>query len=89
MVLKWTKTALRQLDEIAAYIAQDNPERAVSFIKALRLQTDRLEAFPGIGRAGRVQGTRELVLHKHYITIYRVRNGEVEILRIHHTAQDL
>jgi plasmid stabilization system protein ParE len=44
---------------------------------------------PGIGRAGRVPGTRELVLHKNYIATYRVRGEDVEILRLHHVARNL
>jgi plasmid stabilization system protein ParE len=42
-----------------------------------------------MGRAGRFPGTRELVLHKNYIAIYRVRGENVEILRLHHPAQNL
>ena len=89
MAVKWTKTALRSIDEIATYIAQDNPARATSFVLELRTSTAKLETFPGMGRAGRVPGTRELVLHKNYIAIYRVKDENVEILRIHHTAQNL
>lgn len=89
MALKWTETALRNLDEIATYIAQDNPERATTFARELRTSVGKLEQFPALGRAGRVQGTRELVIHKNYITIYRVRGKDVQILRIHHTARDL
>lgn len=88
-MLKWTKTALRTLDEIAGYIAQDKPERASSFVRDLRAGTSKLESFPAMGRAGRVPGTRELVLHKNYLAIYRVKGGDVEILRIHHVARNL
>jgi len=42
-----------------------------------------------MGRAGRVPGTRELVLHKNYLAIYRVRDEDVEILRLHHVARKL
>ena len=87
MVLRWTKTALRTLDEIAEYIAQDNPARATSFVKELRQSTEKLASFPGMGRAGRVHGTRELVVHENYLAIYRVRADDVEILRIHHVAR--
>lgn len=38
---------------------------------------------------GHVPGTRELVLHKNYIAIYRVRGGDVEILRLHRVAKNL
>ena len=89
MGLKWTRTALRTIDEIAGYIAQDNPERATSFVRELRDSAGKLESFPGMGRAGRVHGTRELVIHKNYIAIYRVKGEDLEILRIYHVAQNL
>ena len=89
MGLKWTKTALRSIDEIGGHIAQDNPARAASFIRELRDSTGKLETFPGMGRAGRVHGTRELVIHQNYIAIYRVKNEVVEILRSHHVARNL
>jgi addiction module RelE/StbE family toxin len=89
MSIKWTKTALRSVDEIAGYIAKDNPMRATSFVLELQDAVTRLQAHPGMGRAGRVPRTRELVLHKNYIAIYRVRGDDVEILRLHHAAQNL
>jgi toxin ParE1/3/4 len=49
MALKWTKTAPRTIDEIAQYIAQDNPARATSFVKELRQRTEKLASFPGMG----------------------------------------
>ncbi|TSA08202.1 MAG: type II toxin-antitoxin system RelE/ParE family toxin [Comamonadaceae bacterium] len=89
MLIKWTKTALASVDEIAGYIANDNPTRATSFMLELQAAVTRLQAHPGMGRAGRVPGTRELVLHKNYIAIYRVRGDDVEILRLHHAARNL
>ena len=89
MLLKWTKTALRSVDEIAGYIAQDNPKRATSFVVELQEAVTKLQVHPGMGRVGRVPGTRELVLHKNYIAIYRVRGDGVEILRLHHAARKL
>jgi toxin ParE1/3/4 len=89
MALKWTRTALRSVDEIAGFIAKDNPARATSFVLELKEAVTRLQLHPGMGRAGRVPGTRELVLHKNYIAIYRVRGDDVEILRLHHVARNL
>lgn len=89
MALKWTKTALRSVDDIAGFIAKDNPTRATSFVRELKDAVTKLQVHPGMGRAGRVPGTRELVLHKNYIAIYRVRGEDVEILRLHHVAQNL
>jgi len=89
MSIKWTKTALQSVDEIAGYIAKDNRTRASSFVLELQDAVTKLQAHPGMGRAGRVPGTRELVLHKNYIAIYRVRGDNVEILRLHHAARNL
>ncbi|VUZ28595.1 Uncharacterised protein [uncultured Comamonas sp.] len=84
--LRWTRRALARLDAIATYIAQDNPVRATSFVRELR---DKLELLcqHELGRPGRVYGTRELVLHKHYIAVYRVQGEEVHLLTVLHTAQ--
>ena len=89
MSIKWTQAALRSVDDIATYIANDNPIRATSFVLELQEAVTKLKAHPGMGRAGRVPGTRELVLHKNYIAIYRVRGDDVEILRLHHAARNL
>jgi addiction module RelE/StbE family toxin len=89
MSIKWTRTALRNLDEVAGYIANDNPVRATTFVLALRNSVNKLQDHPGLGRAGRVHGTRELILHKNYIAIYRLRGSDIEILRLHHVAQKI
>lgn len=88
MALRWTQTVLRTLENIAEYIAPDNPERASMFVRELRSSVHELEMFPARGKAGRVNGTRELGIHKNYRAIYRVRKGDVEILRIHHVARN-
>jgi toxin ParE1/3/4 len=87
MSVKWLKVALRNLGDIADYIAQDSPERATTFVQEIRLKTNLLADFPSVGRAGRVVGTRELVVHKNYIVVYRMKAGHIEILRVRHVAQ--
>ena len=89
MLIKWAKTVLASVDEIAGFIAKDSPTGATSFVLELQAAVTKLQAHPGMGRAGRVPGTRELVLHKRYIATYRVRGDDVEILRLHHAARDL
>lgn len=84
--IRWTNRALGRLDEIANYIAQDNPERAKTFVTELRDRITVLQSHP-LGTAGRVFGTKELVLHKHYLAVYRIKNDEVQILTLLHTAQ--
>ena len=89
MRLRWTRRAERDLDEIASYIGQDSPAAAARVILEL---IDHVEADltkrPAIGRAGRVLGTRELVIvGLPYIVPYRVREMDVEILRMLHTSR--
>ena len=47
----------------------------------------RLADHPGLGRPGRVNSTRELVVHQHYLMIYDLANDQVRILRVLHTAR--
>jgi addiction module RelE/StbE family toxin len=84
--IRWTRRALGRLDEIAAHIAADSPARATVFVTELRAKVDVL-ALHLPGRPGRVYGTRELVLHRHYLAVYRVRGEEVHILTVMHTAR--
>lgn len=84
--LRWTHRALTRLDEIATFIGQDDPVRAASFVQELHSRLDILREHQ-LGRPGRVYGTRELVLHKHYIVVYRVVGDQVQVLTVLHTAQ--
>ena len=89
MRLRWTKLAERDLDDIAAYIAQDSPAAAVRVMLELIDQVESLLVkHPAIGGPGRVLGTRELVIGGlPYIVPYRVREKDIEILRILHTSR--
>ena len=71
-----------------SYIAEDNPKTARRFVAEIFRQTDLLAEHPEMGRAGRIPGTRELVITGYpYIIPYRIRRNVVEILRIFHTAR--
>jgi addiction module RelE/StbE family toxin len=85
--LRWTNRALGRLDEIATYIAKDNPTRATTFVTELRKKVEILKSHQ-LGKAGRVFGTKELVLHPNYLAVYRVKDDEVQIITILHTAQN-
>lgn len=84
--LRWTRRALGRLDEIAAFIAQNNPTRATSFVRELREKMNMLREHQ-LGTPGRLYGTKEWVLHQNYVAVYRVKDGEVQILTVLHTAQ--
>jgi len=85
--LIWTNRALKRLDDIADFIAKDNPLRAQTFVVELRnkLEVSKIQS---LGRAGRVFGTKELVLHPNYLVVYRIKANQVQVLTILHTAQN-
>jgi toxin ParE1/3/4 len=87
--LRWSKPAEQDLDQIADFIGQDSPAAAARVVLELIDQTEtHLSRNVGIGRAGRVIGTRELVIAGlPYIIPYRVRDGIIEVLRVLHTSR--
>jgi toxin ParE1/3/4 len=82
------RTALANLDAEAEYIAEDNPAAAGRVVQRIFRAVNLLRENPAMGRAGRVAGTRELVVAETpYIIPYRVRGDAVEILRVFHAAR--
>lgn len=89
MRLRWTRRAERDLDDIAAYIGQDSAAAAARVVLEIIDQTEtQLTRQIALGRPGRVLGTRELVIGAlPYIIPYRVRETDIEILRVLHTSR--
>jgi len=86
--LKWTPSALHDLDAAEHYIEQDNPTAAVETARRILDAVEYLEQYPALGRAGRLRGTRELIISgTPFLVIYRTRAGQVQILRVLHHAQ--
>ncbi|HQT15778.1 MAG TPA: type II toxin-antitoxin system RelE/ParE family toxin [Reyranella sp.] len=84
------RKALRNLDDEASFIAADSPEAAQLVVQRVLDAVAMLPEQPGMGRPGRVAGTRELVVLKtRYIVPYRVRGQTIEILRVFHTSRRL
>lgn len=75
----------RSQTEIVDYIADDNPTAAISVKERIEQATAHLSANPRMGRQGRIDGTRELIVSGlPYIIPYRLRFGRVEILDVIH-----
>ena len=90
MRVRWLRTALRNLDAEASFIAADDSVAARLVVGRVLEAVAQLAEQPGLGRPGRVHGTRELVVSKtRYIVPYRVRGDTVEILRVFHTSRRL
>lgn len=88
MRVDWLRAALRNLSEEADYIAADDPAAARLVVGRIRAAVSMLAEQPGLGRPGRVPGTRELVVLKtRYLIPYRVQDRVVQILRVLHTSR--
>jgi toxin ParE1/3/4 len=89
MTVVWTAEALADLVSLRAYISQRNPAAAKRIaLEIIQNVEDLLPDHPHMGRAGRVPGTRELVIPQTpYVVPYRVRNGRIQILRVYHAAR--
>jgi toxin ParE1/3/4 len=90
MRVRWLRKALRDVDAEAAYIATDDPAATRLVVACVLTAGATLVDQPGLGRPGRVPGTRELVVRKaRYIVPYRVRAETVEMVRVFHASRQL
>ena len=85
--LVWRARALSDLETILSYIADRNLAAADGLLETIETCTERLPEHPFLYRVGRVEGTREAVVHPNYIVIYRVGTDLVEIVNVVHARQ--
>ncbi|WP_421566486.1 type II toxin-antitoxin system RelE/ParE family toxin [Ochrobactrum sp. EDr1-4] len=86
--LRWTRRAIRRLDQIGAYIAKDNPDAAAQIVTRIVSAVDNLASYPSMGRPGRIKGTREYAFADiPYVIAYRLQSRVVEIITVIHGAQ--
>jgi toxin ParE1/3/4 len=89
MKLRWTRRALADLRRLAECIEADGkPQAAAAFVTELMAKVARLEEFPLMGRTGKLEDTRELVVHRNYLVTYRLRADEVQLLQVWHVARE-
>jgi toxin ParE1/3/4 len=86
-VIRWEADARRQYLDILSYIVDRNPNSAFWLDAEVGRKLELLKIFPEIGRLGRVEGSRELIIHPNYILIYRVARSTNDIIRVLHARQ--
>ncbi|WP_254633827.1 type II toxin-antitoxin system RelE/ParE family toxin [Mesorhizobium sp. GbtcB19] len=65
MKLRFTPRATQDLDEIATYIRERNPQAALRVRAAILEALQNLVLFPHVGRPQRVEGVRKLVARRY------------------------
>lgn len=89
MIVRWTKEALKDLDEIENYIAQDSLERAYAFIEELLNFGDKLGDFPEKGTLAKWTKDSSIkeMYYKQYTFVYEISTNEVIIHEVHNFAK--
>lgn len=88
MQIIWKATALEDRLRIFEYLAERNPQAALEIDALFSQKTTQLLDHPKLHKAGRIKGTREAVVHPHYILVYTVTDERIVIVRVLHTAQN-
>lgn len=86
--LKWRPLAEEDLLGILEFIGEDDPDAALALVHTIREKVEGLSVRPKLYRAGRVSGTREMVVHHNYIVVYSIEADSVEILSVKHARQN-
>nr|WP_163502007.1 type II toxin-antitoxin system RelE/ParE family toxin [Halomonas socia] len=84
----WLDGAISDLADIVRFVAQENPAAARRLKACLEAAPMVLAEHPYLSPAGRVSGTRELVVHPNYLIVYRVAASRVEIVVVVHTRRE-
>ena len=89
MEIIWRSTAIDDIEHVQRYIAQRNPAAGARAFGAIRTEARRLATAPHLGRPGRMDGTRELVIaDTPYLVAYAVIDERLAILAVLHGAQE-
>ena len=91
MNVHWTDTALRHLDAIHRYIAQDSPAYAKRMIDRLTRRSQQIADFPLSGRMVPEYETTQVreVIEGPYRIVYYIKPGQIDVLAVIHGAQDI
>lgn len=85
--LEWREAARSDLLAIIDYISDDNPDAAQRLKDDIEAKVAALPSHPMLYRAGRVPGTREMVVRSNYVVVYMEDRHVIMVLRVLHAAQ--
>lgn len=84
----WTRQASEQLAAAYDFIVSEHPTAAGRQLDLILRAVENLVNFPEMGRVGRIEGTRELVIPgTPYLVAYRLKGATVRILALLHSAR--
>jgi toxin ParE1/3/4 len=88
--LEFARAARDDLFALIEYLAADNVQAAERLYQTIVRAVEHLPLFPEMGRAGRLPGTRELIVPgTPYLLVYLATAEAVTIVAVFHGARDL
>jgi toxin ParE1/3/4 len=89
MRVRYTETALAEIEEIYSYIATDNPAAAVIVRTQIEHSIGLIGTMPKMGRIKYRQIVRMLPVRRYpqYLIFYAIEANEVVILNVRHGAR--
>jgi toxin ParE1/3/4 len=88
LTLEWSPLALADREAIFDYNEARSPRTAVVMDECIAAAVRKLRYFPEIGRPGRVEGTREIVVQgTPFIVAYGLAEETVRVLRVLHGSR--
>jgi addiction module RelE/StbE family toxin len=89
MDVVWREVAIDSMEHARRYIAEHNPSAADRIFETILAAVARLADMPNMGRPGRVDGTRELVVvGTPNLVAYTVIGDVLHIIAVQHGAQE-
>jgi toxin ParE1/3/4 len=88
MRIVWSRRAIGHFVHLREYVEKASEKGASRIAGRILKAVDALRDHPDMGRPGRLQGTRELVVPgTAYVIPYRVRGERLELIAVFHGRQ--
>lgn len=79
----WSRPAQQDLNDIAAYIADDSPRSASHVLETIENAVNNLSKYPLLFKQSeRIPGTRELNVFGSFLVFYRVLPDSIEVVGV-------
>jgi len=89
MIVRWSDTAIANLEQFRDYIADRNAEAAQIAAQRITAAVASLKRFPNMGRIGRMPDTREFVVPgSPFVIPYRITEDGVIVLAVLRAEQN-
>lgn len=86
MTFRLSALAEAEFEDIYEYIAQDKPDAAAIAIESILDAIEQLIRHGWSGRAGRRDGTRELI-RPPFVIVYRIAGDVIDVLSVFHGSR--